>query len=31
MIGKKKTLDTYGMNGDAFGAQPPEVGEAASV
>jgi len=26
MIGKKKMLDTYGMNGDAFGALPPEVG-----
>jgi len=26
MIGKKKTLDTYGMNGDAFGALPPAVG-----
>jgi len=26
MIGKKKTLDTCGKNGDAFGALPPAVG-----
>jgi len=26
MIGKKKTLDTHGKNGDAFGALPPAVG-----
>jgi len=26
MIGKKKTLDIHGKNGDAFGALPPTVG-----
>jgi len=26
MIGKKKTLDTCGKNGDAFGALPPADG-----
>jgi len=26
MIGKKKTLDIHGMNGEAFGALPPRVG-----
>jgi len=26
MIGKKKTLDAHGKNGDAFGALPPAVG-----
>jgi len=26
MIGKKKTLDTHGKTGDAFGALPPAVG-----
>jgi len=25
MIGKKKTLDTRGKNGDAFGALPPRT------